>query len=69
MSLAQKFGEMCIAMYQDKSHQAKLTTMIPRAFGLVLLKVTQLVPTVHTAPRQKNSLTKDVTFLHKLYGE
>ena len=42
--------------------------MSPWEIGMVLLKITQLLPTICTTPR-KNSLIKDVTFLNKSYGE
>ena len=60
---------MCIIAYWGNSHWAQLANHVSQELGLVMLMVTHSVPTVCTTSRQKNSLTKDVTFLHKSYGE
>ena len=52
-SSVQKFVEMYITTYWNNSCQAKLANHGPWAFRLVMLKVTQSVPTMCTTPRQK----------------
>ena len=39
--------------------------MVPQELRLILHKVIQLVPTVYSTTKQKNSLKTDVTFLYK----
>ena len=60
---------MCITMYQNNSHWAKLVNQGTLVFGLVLQKVIQLVPIMCTTPRIKKYIfTKYMTFLQKSYG-
>ena len=64
----QNFGEMCIIICWNNSHHAKLANNGALAFGLVLLKIAQSLPTMFITLRQKNP-TNDITLLHKTYGE
>ena len=60
----------CASLHTRKTHiRISQPTMVPQACGLVLLKVIQLILTICTTPKQKNSLTKDVTFLYKSHGK
>ena len=66
----QKFGEMCITMYRNNTHQAKLAN---HGSPGIQVSYADGHPTgtyqVFNPKTKKIVLTQDVTFLQKSYGE